>query len=90
GDGQPLGFEQLRPDIVQVRSPTGEWRRIITPSGRLERIGPEDQRLGLRIIDIKISGEPSPAHFSELAYYSMALSGWLQDTGRADRFVVLA
>lgn len=90
GDGQPLGFEALRPDIVQVCAPTGERRRIITPGGRLDRIGPEDRRLGLRIIDIKISGEPSPAHFSELAYYSMALSGWLEDTGRAHLLVVLA
>ncbi len=89
-DGERLAFEALRPDILQVRAPSGEVRRSVTPSGRLERIGPGDERLGLRIIDIKISGEPSPAHFSELAYYGMALAGWLQDTGRADRFVVLA
>jgi DNA replication ATP-dependent helicase Dna2 len=88
--GHPLAFEALRPDILQVRSSTGEARRIVTPSGTLERIRPDDDRLGLRIVDIKISGEPSPAHFAELAYYGMALAGWLQDTGRADRFVVLA
>lgn len=90
GDGQPLTFERLRPDIIQVCSPTREPRRVVTPSGRLDRTGPEDGRLGLRVIDIKISAEPSPAHFSELAYYGMALAGWLEDTGRADRFVVLA
>ena len=90
-DGGPLGFEALRPDILQVRPPVPDQaRRIVTPSGVLGRIGPNDERLGLRIIDIKIAGEPSPAHFSELAYYSMALAGWLVDTGRADRFVVLA
>ncbi len=90
GDGQPVSFEALRPDIIQVRPPMEEPRRIVPPSGHLDRIGPDDRRLGLRIIDVKISGEPSPAHFSELAYYGMALAGWLQDTGRADRFVVLA
>lgn len=89
-DGQPLRFEQLRPDIIHVLPPSDVQRRIITPSGRLERISPADLRLGLRVIDIKISGEPSPAHFSELAYYGMALAGWLEDTGRTDRFVVLA
>lgn len=88
--GQPMEFEALRPDIIQVRPPTGEARRIVTTSGRLERVTLDDERLGLRIIDIKISGEPSPAHFAELAYYGMALAGWLQDTGYEDQFVVLA
>lgn len=89
-DGERLTFEDLRPDILQVQPATGAVRRIITPSGRIERTEATDTRLGLRVIDIKISGEPSPAHFSELAYYSMTLAGWLEDTNRADRFVVLA
>lgn len=85
-----LTFDALRPDIIRVQAPTGQPRRVVTPSGAIERIAAEDQRLGLRVVDIKISGEPSPAHFAELAYYGMTLAGWLQDTGRADRFVVLA
>ena len=89
--GEPLGFGALRPDILQVQPPVlREGRRIISQSGSLIRIDPQDERLGLRIIDIKIAGEPSPSHFSELAYYGMALAGWLGDTGRSDRFVVLA
>ena len=90
GDGQPLSFERLRPDIIRVCSPAGTIRRVVTPSGHLERIGITDQRLGLQIIDIKIAAEPSPAHFSELAYYGMGLAGWLEDNGYADRYVVLA
>ena len=85
-----LAFEDLRPDILQVLPPAGMPRRVVTPSGHLQRLRPEDRRLGLRIIDIKIAGEPSPSHFAELAYYGMALAGWLVDSGRADRFVVLA
>jgi DNA replication ATP-dependent helicase Dna2 len=88
--GHPLTFDALRPDIIRVQAQSGQPRRIVTPSGVIKRIRPGDPRLGLRIIDIKISGEPSPAHFAELAYYGMTLAGWLQDTGRADRFVVLA
>ena len=65
--GRRLDFEALRPDILQVRAPGGQARRIVRPCGALERIGPEDRRLGLRIVDIRISGEPSPAHFAELA-----------------------
>ncbi|MGK0129808.1 DEAD/DEAH box helicase [Pseudomonas aeruginosa] len=89
-DGHQITFEDLRPDIIQVQSPTRGSRRIVTPSGRLERIAEDDVRWGLRIIDIKIAGEPSPAHFSELAYYGMGLAGWLIDTGREKDFVVLA
>lgn len=88
--GHPLQFEELRPDILQVLPPTGQVRRTIAPCGRLDRLPADDARKGLRIIDVKSSGEPSPAHFSELAYYAMALAGWLQETGRSDRYVVLA
>jgi DNA replication ATP-dependent helicase Dna2 len=88
--GHRVSFDGLRPDIIQVRAAPVDASRIVTPAGALERIGPNDRRMGLRVIDIKISGEPSPAHFAELAYYGMALAGWLQDTKRSDRFVVLA
>ena len=89
--GGTLSFDELRPDILQVAPPTtAVARRILTPSGGLRRVDVNDSRLGLRVIDIKIAGEPSPSHFSELAYYGMALAGWLEDTGRSDRFVVLA
>ena len=90
-DDETLSFDALRPDILQVQPPVPEeGRRILTPFGSLIRIDAHDERLGLRVIDIKIAGEPSPAHFSELAYYGMALAGWLEDTGHSDRFVVLA
>jgi hypothetical protein len=39
-------FEGLRPDIIQVRPASRETRRIVTPSGRLDRIGPEDLKTG--------------------------------------------
>lgn len=89
-DGEPLIFEDLSPDVLHVIPANGVGRRIITPSGQLERLASGDTRLGLRIVDIKISGEASPAHFAELAYYGMVLAAWLIDEGHADRFVVLA
>ena len=88
--GHELTFAELRPDILQVLPANGDVRRVVEPDGGLLRIGPEDDRLGLRVIDIKIAGEPSASHFAELAYYGMALAAWLQDTGRKQRFVVLA
>jgi hypothetical protein len=48
-----------------------------------------DARLQLRVIDIKLSAEPSPAYFAEVAFYSMALAGWLKDEGLSGQFVVV-
>lgn len=85
-----LSFGSNRPDILLSMAPTGSSRRIVDAGGRVVEIGPEDLRIGLRIIDIKLSEQPSPAHFAELAYYGMTLAGWLVDNKRTDHFVVLA
>ena len=79
----------MRPDILHVISPADAPREAISRDGMLVKLDPADGRLGLRIIDVKLGGEPSPSHFAELAYYGMTLAAWLDETGRADRFVVL-
>jgi DNA replication ATP-dependent helicase Dna2 len=89
GSGATLRFAAVRPDILQVVPPAGAPRHVITPSGEVHTIAANDPRLGLRIIDIKLTGEPSPSHFAELAYYGMTLAAWLERTGRDGRFVVL-
>jgi DNA replication ATP-dependent helicase Dna2 len=83
-------FSALRPDILQSKGPDGKSRRVIDPAGNIVDLPADDVRIGLRIVDIKLPVEPSPAHFAELAYYGMTLAGWLLDMGYADRFVVLA
>ncbi len=88
--GGRLTFDALRPDILQIRPAGDVERRVVTPSGLLKDLPSTDQRLGIRIIDIKIAGEPSPSHFAELAYYGMTLAAWLIDNGFDDRYVVLA
>ncbi|WP_018147818.1 hypothetical protein [Henriciella marina] len=90
GDGPLIALAQVRPDIIHLVPSTGSARRTIAPDGTLQTIGADDDRIGLRIIDIKVSGQASPAHFSELAYYGMTLAGWLVDAGRSEEFVVLA
>ncbi|MDX1121826.1 AAA family ATPase [Sinorhizobium medicae] len=87
--GTRFPFTSLRPDIIQSKSPDEGVRRVIDPSGNITELA-GDPRIGLRIIDIKLPVEPSPAHFAELAYYGMTMAGWLIDRGYADRFVVLA
>jgi DNA replication ATP-dependent helicase Dna2 len=88
GGASRLEFAGVRPDIIHVVPPEGAPRRAIRPDGSLEIV--DDRRSGLRIVDIKISGEASPAHFAELAYYGMTLAGWLIEHGYDDRFFVLA
>ncbi len=84
-----LGFARVRPDIVHASAPTGVARKAIAPDGTVHDVPADDARVGLRIVDIKLSSEPSPAHFAELAYYGMTLAGWLVHTGRDRAFVVL-
>jgi DNA replication ATP-dependent helicase Dna2 len=88
GGNSSLEFAAIRPDIIHVVPPDRTSRRAISPDGSLQTV--DDRRAGLRIVDIKISGEASPAHFAELAYYGMTLAAWLIANGFADRFFVLA
>ena len=88
--GGTLELRRVRPDIIRVVPPDGSPRRAIQPGGGMAAIAAEDRRAGLRIIDIKVTGEASPAHFAELAYYGMTLAAWLEHHGYADRFFVLA
>lgn len=85
-----LAFGANRPDIILSIAPTGLERRAVEVDGQVVMVEADDQRIGLRVIDVKLSEQPSPAHFAELAYYGMTLAGWLRDNGHADRFVVLA
>jgi DNA replication ATP-dependent helicase Dna2 len=88
--GGTLTMRQVRPDIIHVAPSDGSSRRAILPDGTMTVIPAGDRRAGLRIIDIKATGEASPAHFTELAYYGMTLAAWLDHHGYADRFIVLA
>lgn len=88
GTRYALQYSQLRPDLIQVLAPlTNE--KIVLPSGATDWLPAGDQRPQLRIIDIKLTAEPSPAYFAEVTYYSMALAGWLETHGMDDRYVVV-
>lgn len=81
-----LGFAHLVPDLIQVLSPK-EVGRIVEADGSV-RDG--DGRIGLRVIDIKMTAEPSASYFAEITYYSLALAGWLHDNGYAEQYAVVA
>lgn len=81
-----LGFAKLVPDLIQVLSPA-DVGRIVEADGTVHDA---DGRIGLRVIDIKMTAEPSASYFAEITYYSLALAGWLADNGYADRYAVVA
>ncbi|MBI5531782.1 MAG: AAA family ATPase [Deltaproteobacteria bacterium] len=83
-----LRYGKLRPDIIEVL-PAATFASLISADGTVSPLPAGDTRLQVRIIDIKLSADPSPAYFAEVAFYSMALAGWLHDQGLSGHFVVV-
>lgn len=83
-----LGYADLRPDMIAVL-PHATYPRFIMPDGALRLLPSDDTRCQLRVIDIKMTAEASPAYFAEVAYYSMALAGWLADQRLDQSYVVV-
>lgn len=82
-----IDVQSMRPDLIQVLPP-GDSKEIARPDGRSELIGADDERLQLRVIDIKLTAEPSASYFIEVIYYSLALAAWLEEHDLDDEFVV--
>ncbi len=83
-----LAYAEVRPDIIEVLPP-GHAAMGVTPAGDTKPLPPGDGRRQLRIIDIKLTAEPSPRYFAEVAYYAILLAGWLVDRGLDRDFVVV-
>lgn len=83
-----LHYSDLRPDIIVVL-PAATFSRHITPDGTVLALPSEDRRKQLRVIDIKLTAQASPGYFAEIAFYSMALAGWLLDRGLDNTYVVV-
>jgi hypothetical protein len=83
-----LGYARVRPDLIEVLPP-GRFPQEVTPSGEVLPLPEGDARLQLRVIDIKLTAEPSPGYFAEIAYYTMALAGWLADQGLDGQFAAV-
>ena len=83
-----LAYAGLRPDIIEVVAP-GTFSRGITSDGQVKVLASGDERRQLRVIDIKLTAQPSPGYFAEVVLYSMALAGWLVDEGLDGLFVVV-
>lgn len=86
--GFDLEYAGVRPDIIEVLPP-GHFSRYVDPYGETHSLDAEDRCLQLRVIDVKLTAEPSPGYFAEVTYYTMVLAGWLADKGLDHRFAVV-
>lgn len=84
---EDVSYAALRPDLIEVATP-GTFEESFSPDGQLSKISGDDTRTQLRVIDVKLTSEPSANYFAEVVLYSMALAGWLIDRGLDDEFVV--
>lgn len=82
-----LDYAELRPDLIQVLTP-GSAEEEVLPDGSVIPVQPGDMRIPLRVIDIKLTAEPSVPYLAEVTYYAMTLSGWLIDSNQLGFFVV--
>ena len=82
-----LTYGDLLPDLLQIL-PARTREKVVTPDGKLVRVASDDERLQVRVIDIKLTAEASPSYFGEVVYYATVLAGWLIDEGLGDRFAV--
>ena len=60
----------------------------VTPEGDRVPVGARDTRRRLVVIDIKHAREASTGYESEVAFYAVALSGWLRARGLDDHYLV--
>lgn len=97
----PVSIGETQPDIIQILpamnssgghflSENDAYELAVLPDGRCERLASSDNRLRLRVIDIKLTSEPGAHYYAEVVYYSMTLAAWLIEHKFNDRFVVVA
>ena len=82
-----LNFWSFRPDLIQVMPPSSITTEILT-DGTVVPVASNDVRTPLRVIDIKLTAEPSVPYFIEVTLYSIILAAWLTDQKLTDRYFV--
>lgn len=83
-----LDYARMRPDLIELLPP-GQSLQLVLPDGDIQFLLAGDQRIQLRIIDVKLTAEPSPPYFAEVTLYAMTLAGWLHDAGLDQQYVVV-
>ena len=98
-----VSIGENHPDIIQILPPTfvgdlnsmidehrNPYRLGVTPEGGTMLLAENDERLRLRVIDIKMASEPGAHYFAEVVFYSITLAAWLEENHLSDKYVVVA
>lgn len=85
--GLPISYSNLRPDLIFVRAPGSEGSEVL-PDGEVRPIQAGDDRVQLRVVDIKLNENPGTGYLMESVLYSVVLAGWLDDHGLEKEFLV--
>ncbi len=79
-----LFYANVRPDIIQTCKEQ-TYHNFVAANGDVLPLPREDNRLQLRVIDIKLTANPSKSYFAEVVYYIMALTNWLNEISLMSR-----
>lgn len=79
----------LQTKEVDLNNELGYYSEVL-PNGLTRKLGNDDIRLRLRVIDVKLNSDPSSYYFAEVVYYSITLSAWLKHNNLDQKFVVIA
>lgn len=101
--GNPMDVSETHPDIIQILPFTFEgtpgkyiddhrnpYKLGVRSNGDTYPLDDHDERLRLRVIDVKLASEPGAHYFAEVVYYSMTLAAWLEEHHLEDNYVVIA
>ena len=98
--GNNIDIKKLQPDIIQILPPSytgpetsksrNPYKLAVEPNGNVQDLAEDDNRLRLRVIDVKLASEPGAHYFAEVVYYSMTLAAWLIENHLENKYVVVA
>ncbi len=82
-------FKKVRPDLLELCPFETPGPEVLPDGGMRPRDEARDERIPLRVVDIKLAENPGAAYFAEVAYYALALAAWLRREGLHESFVVI-
>ncbi|WP_419831693.1 hypothetical protein [Endozoicomonas atrinae] len=78
------------PDLLLIEKATPEDQEILVNGSRL-KVQKGDERLAIKVFDIKHTSESNPSYCAEIAMYSLMLANWLESQpSLSKRFYVSA
>lgn len=81
-----MDVASVRPDVLEAGD-ADRFPSVVDHRGNVY-IDTNPDLIRLRVIDVKLTSTPGPGNFVELAYYSLVLAAWIEDSNLGSRFAV--